>query len=256
MRLRLLADLWHSPSAHVAAPRNPDVTPTSGAFNVAFDLDPAWFEQQRKFAKLARPPGTRIRKDRERLLIGYVDGVLIVAFPGLEVSTVAAGAGEDWLSLNPHRLSLFLATFKGAVRLAVGPQFVSVGGSRQPHGSFDLRLGADDPELVQLTARLEEIAAEQCYRNLVAATEAARERDQAIEWHRAADAVNAAPLVEQIREQSVIVFRLPEAPPESPSQRAVVDQKQIAGHKVFLHCHTFRGERLTVDPRWVTHVGW
>ena len=77
--------------------------PGEGAmFNVVLDLDPAWYEEQRRLALLARPAGGRkSRKLKERLLIGYVDGVLILAFPRFEVSTTAPGSGAGWFSLNP-----------------------------------------------------------------------------------------------------------------------------------------------------------
>src|SRR5688572_8788924 len=73
-------------------------------FHVEFDIDPTWFKEQQNLERLSRPPGSRIKKDRERLLVGYVDGVLILAFPRFQVSTVSPGTGEGWFSLNPIRL--------------------------------------------------------------------------------------------------------------------------------------------------------
>ena len=119
--------------------------------HIEFDLDPSWFEEQLKLAKAGRPAGrSKIAKERERLLIGYVDGVLILAFPHFEVSTVASGEGAGWFSLNPPRLSKLLTTFSKAVRVTVDDTSISFNRFRQNHDGLLLRLGADDPELAAI----------------------------------------------------------------------------------------------------------
>lgn len=225
---------------------------------VAFDIDPAWYKEQQKLEKLSRPSGrSRIKKENERLLVGYVDGVLILAFPRFEVSVVAPGAGQGWFSLNPIYFGELLDTYKKIVRFSVESTSYSIGGFRQAHdGRLKLRLGSDDPALEDLAARIDEIAAEQCYRRLIAAGEKQARFAEALEWHRADHAVNTSPLMERIREHSLIVFRLPEAAAEAPAMRAIVESKQVIGDKIFLLCHDLRGAKITVDPRWVTLVGW
>lgn len=221
-----------------------------------FNIDPCWFAQQMQLARTARPyGGARIRKDEERLLVGFVDGVLILAFPNFQASTASAGGAELWFSLNPHRFGKLVSTFSYPVRVTVGTASIVLDRFQQTHAALKLRLGKHDRELAALAERIDEVTAEHCYQRLVTDRLRQQRIAEKIRWHRAETAVNTTPLVEHIRENSLIVYRRPEGQADAEPSRAIVDKKLIIGRMVSLCCHDFRGAEITVDPRWVTHVG-
>ncbi len=222
----------------------------------AFNIDPRWYAQQMKLAKSVRPHGgARIRKEAERLLVGFVDRVLILAFPYFEASTTSAGSGEFWFSLNPHRFEKIVSTFSYPVRVSVDTADIRLDRFRQSHEAMKLRLGKHDPGLAELAERIDEVTAEQCHQRLVADRCRQERIAEEVRWHRAETAANTTPLLEHIRERSLIVYRRPDAKADAESSRAIVDKKVIIGRMVSLCCHDFHGALITVDPRWVTHVG-
>ena len=225
-------------------------------FEITFNIAPSWYAQQMKLAAAARPAGgARIFKERERLLIGFVDRVLILAFPNFEASSVTAGRGEGWFSLNPHRFGKLLATFSHPVSVTLRPATITIDGFTQSYPALKVRLGKNDPELAALCRRIDEVTAEQCHQRLVAEREKQLRIAEHVRWHRAEGATNTTPLVEHIRDGSLIVYKRTDAKADDEPARAVVDKKVIIGNSVSLLCHDFHGKKITVDPRWVTHVG-
>jgi hypothetical protein len=66
---------------------------------------------------------------------------------------------------------------------------------------------------------------------------------------------NATTLLERMREGSLIAYRVPGSPAGQPAAKAIVVGKQVIGDTISLLCQDFQGRDITVDPRWVTHVG-
>ncbi|MCC6812138.1 MAG: hypothetical protein IT381_32255 [Deltaproteobacteria bacterium] len=228
------------------------MTTTATLFN--FDVDPAWYKQQLAIEKTSRPRGRR-RNKNERMLVGFVDGVLVLVFPSLTASVVADGAGEGWFSISQQKLKELLETYSKPVRVAVDRDAIHFDRFRMGHSILGVRLGPDDPEFGLQQAQVEQLAAEQCYERLVLTREAEKRRKEKLSWTRAGPASNATPLSEIIHSGSLIVFRSPEFPDSASSARAIVDKKAQVGDKLLLLCRDFRGNDITVDPRWVTNVG-